>query len=114
MLSINLIRLSCLASKTLHYSSEAGSGRQHAGVANITESPAQATPVHKASIPNSWDIAAALASGPHQTGENTSCSLSDHAASLRHSLTLLRVSRACSTCTIALVGLVGRECLLKL
>ena len=59
--------LSCLA--LLQHSSEAESGRQHAGVADNIVSPAQATPVHKASIPSSWDIAAALASGPHQTGE---------------------------------------------
>lgn len=49
---------------------EAESGRQHAGAADIIESPAQVTPVHKASIPKSWDIAAAFASGPHQTGKN--------------------------------------------
>ena len=69
---------------------EAEADRQRAGVVDINETPAQATPVHKVSIPSSWDIAAALASGPHQTGE--AASLSQYAAPLDHCLSLLTFS----------------------
>ena len=91
---------------------EAEAERQRAGVVDINETPAQATPVHKASIPSSWDIAAALASEPHQTGE--AASLSQHAAPLGHSLPLLTFIWGLQCLHNCFGSRAGKECLLKL